>query len=268
MSKGITPADDYICSLSEELIELAKTELRETKSIRDQSLKILRDWIQNNPRIVSIRLDSLFLLRFLRARKYSIPTVQACIERYLLLRKSYDGRIFLNMSMDLPNVMELLNLGYMFVLPKRDHANRRVVFYRPGVFDPHKYSNVDMMKIHGICYETLMEDEDVQIRGLTHICDATGIGFPHLTLFTVKEALRIGKNGEKTVPMRHKEMHGININPSLKFAVDFGFTMTPEKFRKRIQVHTSLDAAKTIDKCLLPMEYGGTIPMKTMIGKY
>jgi hypothetical protein len=36
--------------------------------------------------------------------------------------------------------------------------------------------------------------------------------------------------------MRHKEGHGINIHPSLKFAIDFGFSLIPEKYKKRIQV--------------------------------
>jgi hypothetical protein len=36
--------------------------------------------------------------------------------------------------------------------------------------------------------------------------------------------------------MRHKEGHGINAPPSLKFAIDFGFSLIPEKYRKRIKV--------------------------------
>lgn len=36
--------------------------------------------------------------------------------------------------------------------------------------------------------------------------------------------------------MRHKEGHGINAHPSLKFAIDFGFSLIPEKFKKRIKV--------------------------------
>jgi hypothetical protein len=36
--------------------------------------------------------------------------------------------------------------------------------------------------------------------------------------------------------MRHKEGHGINAHPSLKFAIDFGFSLIPEKYKKRIKV--------------------------------
>lgn len=65
-----------------------------------------------------------------------------------------------------------------------------------GVFDPHKYTNVDMCKIHAITYEALMEDEENQVRGYVHFADGVGVSFPHLTLFTPKEAVRIVKNGE------------------------------------------------------------------------
>lgn len=53
-----------------------------------------------------------------------------------------------------------------------------------------------MCRIHGIAYETLMEDEENQVRGYVHFADGQGVGFAYLTLFTIKEAVRIVKNGE------------------------------------------------------------------------
>ena len=53
-----------------------------------------------------------------------------------------------------------------------------------------------MCRIHGIVYETMMEDEENQVRGYVHFSDGAGVSFPHLTLFTPKEAVRIVKNGE------------------------------------------------------------------------
>lgn len=64
------------------------------------------------------------------------------------------------------------------------------------MFDPYKYTNQDMCRIMGMCYETLLEDEDNQVRGVVHYADGSGVSFPHLTLFTPKEAVRIVKNGE------------------------------------------------------------------------
>lgn len=53
-----------------------------------------------------------------------------------------------------------------------------------------------MIKIHGITYETLIEDEENQIHGFVHVIDSSGMGFNYLTIFTPHEAYRIGKNLE------------------------------------------------------------------------
>lgn len=68
-----------------------------------------------------------------------------------------------------------------------------------GVFDPYKHPNTDMLKLHGMVYETLMEDEENQIRGYVHIVDCTGVNLPYMTLFTPKEAVRIIKNAEVNI---------------------------------------------------------------------
>lgn len=191
---------------------------------------------------------------------------QEAIERYLLLRQVYHPA-FNNLDPTDGTVEELLSLGYLFAAPGRDVKGRRVIIARPGVFDPHKYTNADMCRIHAITYETLMEDEESQVRGFVHFADGAGVSFPHLTLFTPKEAVRIVKNGERTVPMRHKEVHAINAHPSLKFALDFGMSLISEKIKNRIKIYTSLEDALSnkMDASMLPKEYGGTIPMKEMI---
>ncbi|XP_050448224.1 alpha-tocopherol transfer protein-like [Cataglyphis hispanica] len=262
----VVDEDEYVCTLSEETQKIAKEELREDKNTRDQALEQMRNWIKMNPRIQNCRLDARFLLKFLRCKKFNVPMAQEATERYLLLRQVYQPA-FHNLDITQPNMEELLSLGYLFAAPDRDAKGRRVIIARPGVFDPHKYTNVDMCKIHAITYETLMEDEENQVRGFVHFADGAGVSFPHLTLFTPKEAVRIVKNGERTVPMRHKEVHAINSHPSLKFALDFGLSLISDKIRSRVRIYTSLEDAinHKMDVSMLPKEYGGTIPMKEMI---
>ncbi|XP_014206648.1 clavesin-2-like [Copidosoma floridanum] len=266
MVEYVTEEDAYECTLSEETQEMAKKELREDKNSRDQALEQIRSWIKLNPRIENCRMDGKFLLKFLRCKKFNVPMSQEAIERYLLLRQVYHPA-FHKLDITEPNMDELLRLGYIFAVPGRDHLGRRVIVARPGVFDPYKFTNADMCKIHGITYESLMEDEENQIRGFVHFADGAGVSFPHLTLFTPKEAVRIVKNGERTLPMRHKEVHAINAHPSLKFALDFGMSLISEKIRSRVKLYTSLEDAKNnkMDTSMLPKEYGGTIPMKDMI---
>ncbi|CAG9782362.1 unnamed protein product [Diatraea saccharalis] len=242
---------------------IAEEELRETKNARTQALTALRNWMEQNPKFMAVRIDSNFLLRFLRVKKFSVPMAQEAIERYILLRQSW-GIAFNQLDHTLPTMMELIDLGYIFVSPFKDKRGRRVVVYRPGVFDPYKYTNQDMCRVMGICYETLLEDEETQVRGLVHFADGSGVSFPLLTLFTPKEAVRIVKNGERTLPLRHKEIYGINVHPTVKFALDFGMSLISDKIRKRVRLYSSPDDVE-IDKKLLPQEYGGEMPMKEMI---
>ncbi|PBC34710.1 clavesin-2-like [Apis cerana] len=262
----VTAEDAYECTLSKETQQISKEELREDKNTRDQALEQIRNWIKLNPRIQNCRLDARFLLRFLRCKKFNVPMAEEAIERYLLLRQVYHPA-FNNLDITEPTMEELLSLGYLFAAPGRDAKGRRVIIARPGVFDPHKYTNADMCRIHAITYECLMEDEESQVRGFVHFADGAGVSFPHLTLFTPKEAVRIVKNGERTIPMRHKEVHAINTHPSLKFALDFGMSLISEKIKKRVKIYTSLEEAinHKMDTSLLPKEYGGTMPMKEMI---
>ncbi|XP_026317843.1 alpha-tocopherol transfer protein-like [Hyposmocoma kahamanoa] len=263
MVRCLTEADDYKCPLSEETQGIAEEELRETKSARSQALSAIRNWMQQNPKFKAVRMDANFLLRFLRTKKFSVPMAQEAMERYVLLRQSW-GIAFNQLDYKLPVMMELIDLGYIFVSPFKDKGGRRVIIYRPGVFDPYKYTNQDMCRVMGICYETLMEDEESQVRGLVHFADGSGVSFPHLTLFTPKEAVRIVKNGERTIPMRHKEIYGVNVHPTIKFALDFGMALISEKIRKRVRLYTSPTEVE-IDKSLLPQEYGGVMPMREMI---
>lgn len=66
--------------------------------------------------------------------------------------------------------------------------------------------------------------------------------------------------------MRHKEIAAFKMHGSIKFAADFALGLVTEKLRSRIKFFTSLDAAKIIDRSILPLEYGGKIPMAVMIG--
>ncbi|KAJ0183618.1 hypothetical protein K1T71_000041 [Dendrolimus kikuchii] len=259
----LTPEDDYNCPFSDDTQAIAENELRETENSRSQALSALRSWIEQNPRFKAIRMDSNYLLRFLRAKKFSVPMAQIALERYVLLRQSW-GIAFNQLDFKLPVMMELLELGFVFMSPFKDKLGRRVAIHRPGVFDPYKYTNQDMCRAMGICFETVMEDEDAQVRGIVHFADGAGVTFPHLTLFTPKEAVRIVKNGERTVPIRHKEIYGVNVHPTVKFALDFGMGLISEKIRRRVRLYTSIKDVE-IDKKLLPQEYGGVMPMREMI---
>lgn len=71
--------------------------------------------------------------------------------------------------------------------------------------------------------------------------------------------------------MRHKEVHGFNIHPSMKFALDWGMGLISEKIKSRVKLYSNIDEvldAGYVERDILPKEYGGTMPMSEMIGMY
>ena len=102
----------YECTLSNELQQLAKDELRETEEVRQHAIKALRDWVLKNPRIEVTRLDANFLLRFLRFRKFSIPMAMEALERFMVLKNGTYGKGWFNhIDIERPSIMKLIDDG-------------------------------------------------------------------------------------------------------------------------------------------------------------
>lgn len=111
-SKSITPLDDYEFTLSKELEDLASEELRETEQLRNNSIKALRDWIHEHPKIIKTRMDAVWLLRFLRFRKFDILRAQEALERYMVLAQSpMADKWFNDLDILRPSVEKLMDSG-------------------------------------------------------------------------------------------------------------------------------------------------------------
>lgn len=181
-------------ALGPEVLAIAETELRETEELRNHGIQFLRDWIDKNPKIIKCRYDTSFLLRFLRARKYSLPAVQLSIERTLMLRQNFMNGVFLNISLDEPNVMDLMDRGFLFPLPKKDKLGRKVLVAQPRVFDFDKHTLRDLIRIVTLTTDTLSEDEENQVRGYTYLIDAAGASLQFLTIASPSLVIKFAKH--------------------------------------------------------------------------
>lgn len=68
----------------------------------------------------------------------------------------------------------------------------------PAKLNARKYTKVEMSKAHCITYETLLEDEENQIMGVTHFADIKGVTMSHIAMWPPVElatCLRIGEVG-------------------------------------------------------------------------
>ncbi|XP_055606774.1 clavesin-1 [Uranotaenia lowii] len=262
---------DGLCpdtGLTEAVLKIARKELREDKAIRDQSLEQMREWIKQNQDIENVRTDDLFLLKFLRTKKFSVFMAQQMILKYLNLRK-----IHMNLMSPLdylsPKLLKLIDNGYMVVSPVRDKNGRRVIIGIARNFDPHENDSVEMSRVNALTYETLQEDHQNQIVGYVHVGDFKGMTAAHVSCWNPTDFLRMVKWGEQSIPMRHKEIHLVNIPQAVKYVIEAGKSMVSKKMKDRLQVHvTAQDLVKKVDPACLPKELGGTIPLQDMINSW
>lgn len=71
----------------------------------------MRDWVVANPKITATRMDSMWFLKHLRCKKFSLPMAQEIIERHMVLRQGDFGSKLLYQDFDITNanIMKIFN---------------------------------------------------------------------------------------------------------------------------------------------------------------
>lgn len=250
--------DNYSCTLSQEIQEIARRELQEDGKTRKKALHEVRKWIKTQTQIKRVRLDSNFLLRFLRMQKFEIKESCEILDKYLTMRCQHPTW-FQNLDCRDTSLSDLVDLGYIFVLPDRDKHGRRVIFSKACAFDAAKFTTSDMMRIHIMTFETLLNDEENQVRGFTYVLDEQAVSWSQLTVWTPSEVTKAFSCCERALPMRHREVHFINLPWTMTLVFQFAKSLLSEKIRRRFRTHSGWESlAKVVDPTILPKEYGGT----------
>lgn len=79
----------YTTTLSNQDLQTAETQLRETTKRRKQCLKELKLWLKGQKHLKHVRGDNNFLLRFLRFQKFHLPETQTVIDKYVQMRTNH-----------------------------------------------------------------------------------------------------------------------------------------------------------------------------------
>jgi len=249
--------DEYRCTLSKEVQELAKRELQEDGKRRRKALTEVRQWIKSQPHIKKMRLDSNFLLRFLRMQKFEVATSCEILDKYLTMRWQHPSW-FQNLDCRDPKLAELTEMGYLIALPDRDKHGRRVIYSKAGAFDATRFTTSDMMRAHIMTFETLLNDEENQVRGFTYVLDEKAVTWNQISIWTPSEVSKAFSCCERALPMRHREIHFLNLPWTMSIIFQFAKSLLSEKLRKRFQTHSGVDSlTKEVDVNVLPAEYGG-----------
>ncbi|XP_054274893.1 clavesin-2 [Macrosteles quadrilineatus] len=260
--------DTYQCTLSSEMQTLAQQELREDEATRSHAITQMRSWIDMHPEIQCCRKDSAFLLRFLRTKKFCLPMAQEMLEKYLIVRQLYP-QWFQRLDVLDPEVQDILNSGYLVALPERDRQGRKVLFSCAVKFDPYKYTSAHMARVHSIVVESLMDEEENQITGYSHVNDESGLTMGHISLWSLNDIRNMLRCIQNSTPMRHKSTHFINVPPYANKVFDFFTALLNDKLKNRVMLHKDIESLqKAVDPKILPKEYGGVVPLSDMIADF
>uniref|UniRef100_A0A336MMV3 CSON003210 protein n=2 Tax=Culicoides sonorensis TaxID=179676 RepID=A0A336MMV3_CULSO len=258
--------DDYEFNVSEKFKKIAKEELGEDEQKRSQALAQFREWIAKHPHIRACRTDAVFLLRFLRPKKFSVPQACELLEQYLIYRQQFP-EWFTKLDPNDPEMAELVDAGFSLPLMERDDQGRRVFLTCIENFDANKYSVKDMIRLHALVVEAALDDEESQIAGFHHFYDARGFSMKHVVMWSLVDLNNFLRKAQFVAPMRHRAVT-LMLSMAHKI-IEFALSLLTEKIKARVKVcKTNEEAKEYVDVKLLPEEYGGKVPLRVMIDQF
>ena len=118
-------------------------------------------------------------------------------------------------------------------------------------------------------FETLLNDEENQVRGFTYIFDEKDVSWSHISIWTPSEVTKAFSCCERALPMRHKDIHFLNLPWTMSIIFQFAKSLLSEKIRNRFKTHSNLDhLQRSVNNDILPSEYGGKLSTKECIEKW
>ncbi|KAL0849063.1 hypothetical protein ABMA28_013425 [Loxostege sticticalis] len=243
--------------LTPELAEKARLELNEDPKRIESDLQHLKEWIAKQPHLRA-RTDDQWLIVFLRGCKYSLERAKEKLDLYYTMRTAVPELFNTKPSNELFN--EILDLGPMVILPKAPGPDSPVIsLVRPGVYDPSKYTMMDVMSCASMIQKiVLIENDNAVVAGFQSIMDLEGTTMAHYLQMSPLQMKKMVMFSQEAAPIRMKGFHYLNAPSFFETIFNTMKTFLNEKNRNRIQVHKNVDDLyKTIPKEYLPAEYGG-----------
>ncbi|XP_067141836.1 alpha-tocopherol transfer protein-like [Centruroides vittatus] len=240
---------DIKCSIFEEEKEefpWNENALKEfKKSIKDQE--------------ISCMMDDIFLLGFLRARKFDIQRSLQLLKNYYNMRVN-NPQFFKNL---LPSKLEhVLNMNIFQFLPKPDQDGTYIIVCRYCNWDTSAASAYDLWRVIMLCMDLQLRLHRTQEKKIICIVDAGRLTLSHFYHFSPNAiywlAMLIAKN---SYTIGYKAVHYVNLNNIMKAVVSILVPLLSEELKKRLHFHSDIKTLhEFVSPDCLPLEYGGNLP--------
>lgn len=225
----------YRTTLSPTFLAKAKDELHENDATRDPSMAQMREFIAKHPQIQRCRTDALFLLRFLRARKFNVTAACEMLENYLICFDRWPQCVRFSDSVDLYSKLIdgafLVPLGYA-------PEGQFVMLYRPAGIELRWMGTEHVFKLGSALIECYLEEEQFQVCGLEIICDFQGATLAYFGMWTVMDLKLLMDSTTGAMPLRTKRVHICGLPRFGSVVINTCLAMAPLKHQQKVKVGT------------------------------
>lgn len=201
-------------------------------------------------------LDDVYLLQFLRARKYSMDDVYQTFENIHLAKRRYP-QFFDFTEEEFTKALKLLDSGFLLPLPTRDAGGRKIILLRTKKIDTELFTVYDTCRVLLYAVSVLLEEEETQIAGIILIFDHSDITLKHvMSPMDIRDFMHFVKHCSA---IRQKGNYVLNLPSFASIMIDLFKAFLSEKLKTRLFVLKSYDELKAhFDESLLPKYLGGT----------
>jgi len=249
---------DYVSTLDEASLKKAKEELNEDPKERLSSVNALRQWILAQPHI-QCPTDTLTLLAFLRARKFSQLETRQLVEDFVSVKTKHK-QWFQDLDTLDPGIQAVFKDGFVYSLQQRDSEGRQILVMNLGKMQPWagRYTKVDIFRaMVCVSLNTFFSDEMTQVNGCVALDDLTGMSMKHQTMFSIEDQKSFFGGWHRCIPARIKQIVIYNLGGFGEFVFMIIRLVMPEKIQKRVTNVGSVteNLYKEIPMELLPSDY-------------
>lgn len=243
--------------IPDDLRRRAKSELFEDEDTRVHSLRLLKSMLKDENDL-HWQDDDLFLLSFLRARKFDVKRAFNLMKTFYTVMGKH-AELYFNFDFDdVRRTMEENSVGF---LPYRDSEGCVILIIRMSTWEPHVNSLADIMRAltSGLLHANLSPAS--QIAGFKVIVDFAGFTLKHVPHVSPTYLWLFAEALQNCFPGRFRAVHMVNEGHLFSYIWAVLKQLLTKKLKERFHFHGKnvKKLHKYFSPSILPAEYEGEL---------
>ncbi|EAL41409.3 clavesin-1-like isoform X1 [Anopheles arabiensis] len=264
---SLKPFDIEVDAPGDELMEIARRELRETPEMRAQAVEELRALLRE-AKDMHFSEEEAFLLIFLRPCHFYAESALKMMRRIAEFKKT--NHPLLHALKPEEEKLAFVEHNVVNVLTNRDQKGRRVLLVNCGAaWDPKAVSSEQLFRVFFLIHLVAQLEPATQINGVVVVLDFDGLSLKQVKALSPSFSKRLITFIQDAMPLRLKEVHILKQPYIFNMVWALFKPFIREKLKSRIFFHGN-DLSKfhqyiSVDR--LPADYGGNLPAIDYTGK-